>query len=83
MRIRTVTGLAFAAAAGAAGIGLGTAAYADGPGETLVITTEDSNRTTTPETVAEGDAAPWDCPEGGGAGSLPSAGSSEGTADSL
>jgi hypothetical protein len=39
MRIRTVTGLAFAGAAVAAAVGLGTAAYADGQGETLVITT--------------------------------------------
>jgi hypothetical protein len=83
MRIRTVTGLAFAGAAVAAAVGLGTAAYADGQGETLVITTDESNRTGTAETAPGGAAAQWDCPESDGAGSSPSAGSSEGTADSL
>lgn len=83
MRIKTVTGLAFAGAAVAAGIGLGTAAFADAPGETLVVTTEDSNRSATARTAADGAAAQWDCPERGGAGSSPSAGPSESTADSL
>jgi ABC-type transport system substrate-binding protein len=77
MRIRTVTGLAFAAAAAAASVGLGTAAYADGQGETLVITTEDSTHGVTPQTAADGATAPWDCPESDGAGS------SESSADSL
>jgi uncharacterized protein HemX len=76
MRIRTVTGLAFAAAAVAAAVGLGTAAYADGQGETLIITTEESNRTGTVDTAAGGAAARWDCPESDGAGSSPSARSS-------
>jgi hypothetical protein len=81
MRITTVTGLAFAGAAIAAAVGLGTAAYADGHGETLVITTDGSDRAVTAE--ADGAAAQWDCPESDGGGSSPSAGPSTSTPDAL
>ena len=83
MRITTVTGLAFAGAAIAAAVGLGTAAYADGHGETLVITTDGSDRTVTAEAAADGAAAQWDCPESDGGGSSPSAGPSTSTPDAL
>lgn len=83
MRIRTVTGLAFAAAAVAAAAGLGTAAHSDETGETLVIFTEESgNRAGTAGPAADGAAAQWDCPERG-AGSPATQRPSHSTADSL
>lgn len=81
MRIRTVTGLALAGAALAAAVGLGTAAYADGPGETLVINTEERIPGVTAQTAEAGAAVRRDCPESDGAGSSPSAGPSEIAAD--
>jgi hypothetical protein len=82
MRITTVTGLALAGAAVAAAVGLGTAAYADEPGRSLVITTEDSNRSVTTDPAVNGAATQGDCPENGG-GSAPPAGPSQTAADSL
>ena len=82
MRITTVTGLAIAGAALAAAMGFGTAAYADGHGETLIITTTDDG-TGTAATEADRAPARWDCPGNDGTGTSPSTGPSDTTAGTL
>lgn len=88
MRIRTITGLALAGAAAATAVALGGAAYAEGGGDTSrftpAVTTDDSSRTVTTGTDADGSAAEWDCPEKDGpAGSAPAEVQPEGAAESL
>lgn len=83
MRIATVTALALAGAAIAAAVGLGTAAYADEPGRTLIITIiDDSGRSVTADTTTDPAVTQWDCPENGG-GTASSTGPSASGADSL